>query len=270
MSVEGGDHTEATLAPQPSLQAGGHADPPLAGAPPRAMGRTSRRLDPRPWQANFLLLRALRAQLAGEVERMRLDRPLDVVDVGCGSRPYEPLFASRARSYVGVDIAPGPTVDVVAPATALPFPDDSFDCAVCSQVLEHVPQPELVVAELHRVLRPGGVALVSTHGVVRYHPNPEDYWRWTHAGLDRLFRASARWGPIRLYANGGAAAALTYLAMSEVSTLANRSRALRLVVAPLTVVLNSLASSADRMVRRLARDRPPALAPNYLVAAVAE
>jgi SAM-dependent methyltransferase len=66
-----------------------------------------------------------------------------------------------AGQYVSADLEPG-RADVAADLTALPFGDESFDLIVCSHVLEHVPDDRAAMRELHRVLRPGGVALVQT------------------------------------------------------------------------------------------------------------
>jgi SAM-dependent methyltransferase len=52
-------------------------------------------------------------------------------------------------------------------------------------VLEHVASPAAYLAECRRILRPGGLLLLSTHGYWFYHPNPGDYWRWTGSGLER-------------------------------------------------------------------------------------
>jgi SAM-dependent methyltransferase len=52
-----------------------------------------------------------------------------------------------------------------------------------TQVLEHVLDPDVYLRECYRVLRPGGRLLLSTHGFMFYHPDPDDYWRWTCAGL---------------------------------------------------------------------------------------
>src|SRR6185295_20111511 len=69
-----------------------------------------------------------------------------------------------------------------------PSPDDSFDCVLSSQVLEHVENPGLYLSEAFRVLRPGGSLVISTHGNWPYHPDPHDYWRWTIDGLQKQIR----------------------------------------------------------------------------------
>lgn len=65
----------------------------------------------------------------------------------------------------------------------LEFPDATFDAAVCWSVLEHVPHPDRAVAELHRVLKPGGEIWVQLPFLFPYHESPRDYWRVTPDGL---------------------------------------------------------------------------------------
>jgi len=65
----------------------------------------------------------------------------------------------------------------------LKFPDESFYGAVCWSVLEHVPNPQLAVAELHRVLKPGGIVWIQVPFLFPYHESPNDYWRVTPNGL---------------------------------------------------------------------------------------
>jgi SAM-dependent methyltransferase len=55
-----------------------------------------------------------------------------------------------------------------------------------TQVLEHVQDPDVYLAECARLLRPGGSLVLSTHGSMYYHADPDDYWRWTMAGLALL------------------------------------------------------------------------------------
>ena len=134
-----------------------------------------------------------------------------VLDVGCGVQPYRPYFDGVASEYIGVDVEPGEHVDVVAPAAALPFPEARFDVVLCTQTLEHVPDPAAALREFHRVLKPGGVLLLSTHGTAVYHPGPSDLWRWTQEGLPKLVRENGSWSELRLEAAGGTAACFGYL-----------------------------------------------------------
>jgi len=89
-------------------------------------------------------------------------RPLihgTVLDVGCGARPHESRLARDATRYVGIDRpGPGPArPDVVGDAMALPVADRSVDAATMALVIFFVPDPAKGVAEMRRVVRPGGV-----------------------------------------------------------------------------------------------------------------
>lgn len=230
------------------------------------------RLRPHLWRSGYLLLRSLAAQLETQAAAQLASRSqVDIVDVGCGTRPYQPLFRRYSKTYVGVDVQPGPTVDFVARAESLPFDDASFDCALCTQVLEHSEDPHKVCTELYRVLRPAGVAFISTHGVARYHALPgsdaDDYWRWTHAGLERLLRNAGGWQEVKILPNGGTAAALAYLVGRESEVVASKIR-LGPAVAPLVLAINLIAWGVDVASIRVSCDSQPSLAPNYLAVAV--
>jgi SAM-dependent methyltransferase len=81
--------------------------------------------------------------------------------------------------YVGIDMRDGPGVDIVATADHIPFGDDEFDVVVSTEMLEHDPSPWLSMAEMGRVLKPGGHLLVTTRGNgFGLHLEPSDYWRY--------------------------------------------------------------------------------------------
>jgi SAM-dependent methyltransferase len=237
-----------------------------------AVDRGPGRLEPRPWQSGYLLLHTLNVQLRAQTRLRFTGRDgIDVADIGCGTRPYEEIFGPYAKSYVGVDVAPGPTVDVVAAAESLPFDEARFDCVICTQVLEHADDPAAVTAEIFRVLRPSGVAFISTHGVAPYHAaqatSVDDYWRWTHAGLERLLRTTGDWVDVTILPNGGTGAALAYLIGRELEIVTSKLR-VRVAAAPVVAAGNLAAWLFDRALRRLDPLRPPDLAPNYLAVAV--
>jgi SAM-dependent methyltransferase len=160
-----------------------------------------------------LALRPLARSVAGAVARDLAPAGEDqaVLDVGCGVKPYLPYFAPVAAEYVGLDVEPGPHVDVVSPAETLPFEDERFHAVLSTQTLEHVADPARVVREAHRVMKPGGVLVLSTHGTAAYHPCPTDLWRWTQEGLEKLIRDNGEWTSLRLEATGGTAACFGYL-----------------------------------------------------------
>lgn len=109
-----------------------------------------------------------------------------LVDLGCGTMPYRPIFAPHVARYIGVDLHDNPRADVYMPADGrVPLAEGVADVVLSSQVLEHVASPAAYLAECRRILRPGGILILSTHGYWFYHPNPTDYWRWTGSGLAR-------------------------------------------------------------------------------------
>lgn len=89
--------------------------------------------------------------------------------------------------YVGLDLIEGEGVDVVADAHRLPFPVDSFDVVLCTEMVEHDSAFWLTMFEAGRVLCPGGHLLLTTRGNgFRYHGFPFDYWRFTADGMREL------------------------------------------------------------------------------------
>ncbi len=109
------------------------------------------------------------------------------LDVGAGNAKYAPIIRERTDAYVATDMVAGPHIDVVANIHELPFEDASFDTVVCTQVLEHVREPWVAAAEMQRLLRPGGHAIVTAPFLLGQHDDPYDYYRYTPAGLAALF-----------------------------------------------------------------------------------
>ena len=130
---------------------------------------------------------ALRLAVRRLVDRLDLAAGASVLDFGCGEMHYADLFAPGVE-LVGADLPGNPlaTVEVAADGTIPDVADASFDAVLSTQVLEHVVDPAGYLEECNRVLRPGGRLLLSTHGIMLYHPDPVDYWRWTWAGFERI------------------------------------------------------------------------------------
>lgn len=96
---------------------------------------------------------------------------------------------SSVISYDVWDITPGDGVTIVGDLQNAPhIPDESFDTIICTHVLCCIPKPWLAVAEIYRILSPGGVVL-CTNPVVLPHfaPHPKDCWRFTYDSMEMLF-----------------------------------------------------------------------------------
>src|SRR3989344_2048248 len=107
-----------------------------------------------------------------------------VLDVGVGELArYKHLC--NFDEYVGMDIEARKGV-VSGQIEKIPFPDSSFDSIVCTQVLGDVYDLHTAFRELYRVLRPGGVVLITESLFDPLHDEPNDYWRFTKHSLGRL------------------------------------------------------------------------------------
>lgn len=95
------------------------------------------------------------------------------------------------------------------------LPSSTFDCIICTQTLQYVPRPDLGVATLHRILKPGGVLLISVPGISRLDQEPSyewhDYWRFTPAAMSMLL--GTVFGPpnVEVDARGNVLAAIAFL-----------------------------------------------------------
>lgn len=117
--------------------------------------------------------------------------PAKVLDVGSYDvngclRPL--LTKTFGWDYTGIDISPGPNVDIVCEDPyRFPFPSNTFDVVVSSSTMEHVQAIWLWVPELVRVLKPAGMLAILTHTNWPYHPHPIDTWRIMPDGMKYLF-----------------------------------------------------------------------------------
>ncbi len=117
-----------------------------------------------------------------------------VLDAGAGDCKYKTLFVGAdytATDFLQVDkpydLA---ALDIVSDLHHLAVADAAYDLVICSQVLEHLPEPEAVLHELNRVLKPGGRLWLSTPLFFEEHELPHDYFRYTRYGLRHLLQKS--------------------------------------------------------------------------------
>ena len=151
------------------------------------------------WLANHKIIAAL--------ERARVHARGVLLDVGCGSRPFAPLFAGRVERYLGVDLRSSRFLgdrppDAYARGEALPFRAGSVDTVLSLSVLTYLPEPSAMIAEAQRVLRPGGMLLLEFTQMVPLHDEPHDYFRFTRYGAAFLLQR-AGFKPVEYLPIGG-------------------------------------------------------------------
>lgn len=118
-----------------------------------------------------------------------------LLDLGCGDRRYQEVFGSHTASWIGLDWPAsgdprGGHADVHGNVLQLPFATGTFDTVLCTQVLEHVPDPLQLFREAHRVLRPEGSLLLTAPQYNVLHEEPRDFFRFTCYGLRHLAETS--------------------------------------------------------------------------------
>lgn len=106
------------------------------------------------------------------------------LDLGSQFGPYAAHFPRR----VALDLRTGPGVQVVGDAQALGIGDATFEVVLCTEMLEHLPEPQKAIDEIFRVLKPGGELLLTTRFLFPIHDAPHDYFRYTKYGLRYLLR----------------------------------------------------------------------------------
>ena len=163
---------------------------------------TDRSFQPRAWRdpsdaayAGISLIERSIARLAPELSG-------ELLDVGCGRQPYADYFKHVHRMRACDFNAARGNVDFACPADQIPLPDASLDSILCTEVLEHVPDPPAVWREFARVLKPGGKVLLATPMSWPSHEEPYDFYRHTGFGLRHMAEA-AGFDMLKLYPRGG-------------------------------------------------------------------
>lgn len=102
-----------------------------------------------------------------------------ILNIGAGHTRFD----SRVRT---LEIESAPGIDYVGSVTSVPLADSSVDLVITQEVLEHVDDPFLAMREIYRILKPEGKAYVQLPFMIGFHPCPNDYWRFTHQGIEQL------------------------------------------------------------------------------------
>jgi SAM-dependent methyltransferase len=134
----------------------------------------------------------------------------DLLDVGCGKMPYRQYIFenSKIRKYDGLDIEGALLYDeAIKPdyywdGQDMPFENQSYDCILLTEVLEHCPYPDILLRECFRVLRPDGMIFLTVPFLWNLHEVPHDEYRYTPFSLERHLRDTG-FKNIEIKASGG-------------------------------------------------------------------
>lgn len=137
-----------------------------------------------------------------------------VLDVGAKNAPYQDVIA--ATQYMTLDIDPACHPDICCDLHHVEWPSDYFDAIIATEVLEHLYDPQRAIDEIHRLLKPGGVCILSTRFIYPYHADPQDYYRFTEDALAHLLRAFSH---VEIHPHGNRLQAVWQLVESSKRTL---------------------------------------------------
>jgi SAM-dependent methyltransferase len=145
-----------------------------------------KRLYPSLTDTSWLILRARREIFRRWIERDDR-RNLTVLDIGGRIQPYRALLEGRIQRYIGIDILETSLVDIVARGEQIPLNGEQCDLVICTQTLQYAYDPALVIGEIYRVLKPGGLLLLSVPAIA-IRDADEEAWRFFPASLGKLLR----------------------------------------------------------------------------------
>ena len=130
----------------------------------------------------------LERELKKQFARLKQRGGGTVLDVGAKLALYVKDIA--ATTYMTLDIDSACEPDLCCDLHDVDWSSEYFvDTIIATEVLEHLYNPQQAIQEMHRLLKPGGVCLLSTRFIYEYHADPHDYFRFTEDSLAHLFRA---------------------------------------------------------------------------------
>ena len=185
----------------------------------------------------FYLTRSSLCQKLTALKSHTMDTRL--LDVGCGSKPYKNILC--AKEHVGIDVQVSghnhelSEVDIYYDGKVFPFDDNTFDVVLLSEVLEHLFEPNQILGEIYRVLKPGGKLILTCPFAWNEHEVPFDFARYTSFGLDKIL-TNNRFEVISSEKTGSFILALTQLSALYVHLhILPSKRVLKILLNPLFV-----------------------------------
>ncbi|MBN1597143.1 MAG: class I SAM-dependent methyltransferase [Bacteroidales bacterium] len=128
------------------------------------------------------------------LNQYELDEKSSILDVGAGTKPYYSLYSKYFRNCYSTDVETSPhsidSIDFFCSAHDIPVNDNSADLVLCTEVLEHVKNPQDVLNEFRRILKTGGKLFLTTPFVQYIHELPNDFFRYTPFALKEMAEKS--------------------------------------------------------------------------------
>jgi SAM-dependent methyltransferase len=123
--------------------------------------------------------------LFSDLEKASVHAHGRLLDIGCGNKPYKPMFDGRVSQHIGCDVVQSSEsrADVICLATNLPFRDGCYGTVLVTQVIEHVADHQALLRETFRILEGDGVVILSGPMYWPLHEEPHDFFRFTEYGL---------------------------------------------------------------------------------------
>ncbi|MFH1638666.1 MAG: class I SAM-dependent methyltransferase [Candidatus Woesearchaeota archaeon] len=130
-------------------------------------------------------------------KHLRRLKPGIVLDVGSKYSPYKEEIP--CTKYLRLDIDKNSKPDICCDLHKIKWKSGYFDTIIATEVLEHLYDPQKAINEIHRILKKGGICILTTRFMCLYHPDPKDYYRFTKDSLAYLFR---RFSKVGIYHHG--------------------------------------------------------------------
>jgi SAM-dependent methyltransferase len=183
-----------------------------------------------------------------------------LADIGCGNLPFYGYYRNFVESTTAIDWESSCNLnchlDILADLNCPPIPAmqaNTFDCAIMSDLLEHIFSPGPLIDEVARILKPGGHVLMNVPFYYYIHEMPHDYHRYTEFALTRYFEQSG-FEVVVLNRIGGVGTVLTCLFSQAISRYGFLGRAMAtllqrfaLLIRGIRPVRSLLTSGADRV-----------------------
>lgn len=151
----------------------------------------------------------VRSSILRDLKEFLADCKGTVLDIGCGAMPYRSLVLRyiSVSSYIGLDIEnplyqQGYKPDIYWDGKRIPLEDSSVDYAMATELFEHLPDPEQVMAEICRIVKPGGKLFFTVPFLWPFHDVPHDEYRYSPFAIERHLKASG-FASVEIKALGG-------------------------------------------------------------------